>query len=1175
MKVEDLEDYPALLRLSLTLWRIEGARGAAVMVGAGISRSAIRAAEDIPSPPLWFHLKQAMAQELYPEDPSKAPDDALRLAEEYRVYFGQNALDDFLHRHIRDSSWAPAPLHRSLLELPWSDVLTTNYDTLLERASQAVDRSYEPVTSAADLARTRAPRIVKLHGSIDKGGPLILAAEDYRAYPQTHGAFVNFARQAFIENDLCLLGFSGDDPNFLAWAGWVRDHLGDSARRIYLIGALELSAPKRRYLVAQNIIPIDFHPLVAHLDKDQRHEAATNKFLQYLRDLRPKVSHEWQPGECPVTPTPDAKTIEEQVENLRACVNQWRLDRESYPGWLICPHSQRRAIRSATSNAPMSLPVLQALPPEEIIGFFSELIWRHRTALWPLDPVIASWIGDLADPEAMPQTSQQAQADLALALLNHARLEGDEASFERLARFIKCLPSFAGEMKAEVAHETALYHCARFDLAAALAVAADIQGKDPIWALRQAAILAECGKLEKAETLVHETLKDLQRRERLNRTSLWIQSRLAYFEFIVGSYRHDRFESHAWNDRYRAMNCDPWREIDVLTSSIAKAVRDSWRRPDVGSPRFDAGSSVTPTVTLSFGNYATVEPIDELAGLFETAGVPPRLRYLNLFNDERIDAHTLKEERNAPWLLNLIRYLAGDRDALLDRYLSRLVIATLPDDDAATVTSALIRARNYWLAQMQGAPIESERYLAADRLKSLLQVLARFVIRLPSAAAYNLHSEMLGLILDSSLRSPLLFEPLELLLRNSYAAIAPDLRPQAAQKGLALPLPLDSRAIDPLKWIGHDDMRAIKPNANTTTLIDQWLAGMEVDQCRNPALHRLITLRQVGHLSDAQNQILSERLWGALDAGDPPLPRQQMLYPFSLADIPKPDRTSGSEAFRKRIFAMPPNLTSEHDAISILYTVRSRTFKPTCKQAKELFDVFCAWRSSAITPDRSLLTPLHEQTQDTLRHVVGLALSDALTPFLSAKDQTGERALALWNFVTATSDNAGLGALTSFTAKFSEWRSRLSGQILKGFLSSDSRTIRNSYHAIQQWVGAPRAIRRVLPPAIIDRLVMMIEVQTDSEMAMLLDTMRQVVAHKMLQLEQQNRLEAALEDLLNMAQYNLVNPKSKLAVDISLVRCEAVRLCRAMREQGNSALIIDAWLREGSEDILPEVRYCR
>lgn len=512
--------------------------------------------------------------------------------------------------------------------------MTTNYDTLLERASQAVDRSYEPVTSAADLARTRAPRIVKLHGSIDKGGPLILAAEDYRAYPQTHGAFVNFARQAFIENDLCLLGFSGDDPNFLAWAGWVRDHLGDSARRIYLIGALELSAPKRRYLVAQNIIPIDFHPLVAHLDKDQRHEAATNKFLQYLRDLRPKVSHEWQPGECPVTPTPDAKTIEEQVENLRACVNQWRLDRESYPGWLICPHSQRRAIRSATSNAPMSLPVLQALPPEEIIGFFSELIWRHRTALWPLDPVIASWIGDLADPEAMPQTSQQAQADLALALLNHARLEGDEASFERLARFIKCLPSFAGEMKAE-------------------------------------------------------------------------------------------------------------------------------------------------------------------------------------------------------------------------------------------------------------------------------------------------------------------------------------------------------------------------------------------------------------------------------------------------------------------------------------------------------------------------------------------------------------RALALWNFVTATSDNAGLGALTSFTAKFSEWRSRLSGQILKGFLSSDSRTIRNSYHAIQQWVGAPRAIRRVLPPAIIDRLVMMIEVQTDSEMAMLLDTMRQVVAHKMLQLEQQNRLEAALEDLLNMAQYNLVNPKSKLAVDISLVRCEAVRLCRAMREQGNSALIIDAWLREGSEDILPEVRYCR
>ena len=61
--------------------------------------------------------------------------------------------------------------------------------------------------------------------------PLIFAAEDFRTYPARHAAFVNLARQIFIENDLCLVGFSGNDPNFLEWAGWVRDHLGGHARR--------------------------------------------------------------------------------------------------------------------------------------------------------------------------------------------------------------------------------------------------------------------------------------------------------------------------------------------------------------------------------------------------------------------------------------------------------------------------------------------------------------------------------------------------------------------------------------------------------------------------------------------------------------------------------------------------------------------------------------------------------------------------------------------------------------------------------------------------------------------------------------------------------------------------------------------------------------------------------
>ncbi len=60
----------------------------------------------------------------------------------------------------------------------------------------------------------------------------------------------------------CLLGFSGDDPNFLHWSGWVRDNLGSAAPKIYLAGWLGLSLHRRRMLETRNVIPIDLaqHP---------------------------------------------------------------------------------------------------------------------------------------------------------------------------------------------------------------------------------------------------------------------------------------------------------------------------------------------------------------------------------------------------------------------------------------------------------------------------------------------------------------------------------------------------------------------------------------------------------------------------------------------------------------------------------------------------------------------------------------------------------------------------------------------------------------------------------------------------------------------------------------------------------------------------------------------------
>lgn len=133
MSIEEMTDFPALQQLARSLWGEGASRGAAVLVGAGFSLNATRSGADTPKPPLWKDLAQELSARLYPDHEKAPTTDQLKIAEEFRGYFGQAALDDFIRSRICDAAWEPGPLYKALLELPWADVLTTNWDTLLPR----------------------------------------------------------------------------------------------------------------------------------------------------------------------------------------------------------------------------------------------------------------------------------------------------------------------------------------------------------------------------------------------------------------------------------------------------------------------------------------------------------------------------------------------------------------------------------------------------------------------------------------------------------------------------------------------------------------------------------------------------------------------------------------------------------------------------------------------------------------------------------------------------------------------------------------------------------------------------------------------------------------------------------------------------------------------------------
>lgn len=143
-------------------------------------------------------------------------------------------------------------VHKALLRCHrFQNIYTTNYDNILEFTSEILSKEeafspYNIVTSGYQLSGNLSRNIIKIHGSIsdskdfqfdgDRHLRYIIAQEDYDTYIQKHEAFSYLMRIAMLQGVFCLVGFSGTDPNYLAWVRWMSDILNvGSDDKIYLL----------------------------------------------------------------------------------------------------------------------------------------------------------------------------------------------------------------------------------------------------------------------------------------------------------------------------------------------------------------------------------------------------------------------------------------------------------------------------------------------------------------------------------------------------------------------------------------------------------------------------------------------------------------------------------------------------------------------------------------------------------------------------------------------------------------------------------------------------------------------------------------------------------------------------------------------------------------------------
>ncbi|WP_185015554.1 SIR2 family NAD-dependent protein deacylase [Salinisphaera orenii] len=1131
-----------------------------------------------------------MAQELYGAHASNAPNDPLRVAEEFRAGLGDAALTDFLRRRIRDEAFEPGTIHHELLALPWTDVLTTNYDTLLERASKDSRRGYDHVLKESDLAHARGPRIVKLHGSLQDGADVVISEEDYRAYPQRQAAFVNTARQVFIENELCLLGFSGDDPNFLQWAGWVRDRLAGRARRIYLVGALDLPPIKRRLLEARGIAPIDMASAVTHERTDRRHAVAISLFLEHLKAARPQEPNDWTAASQLNYPTinkndhenwsRDFKDHEKVVEALREALEIWRQDRRAYPGWVICPREKRLWIRQGTSNVDNLQLALDTLSEKDRRDALLELAWRYDQGGQPLPQYLIYRLDGIATAESLAETEPALVRSLARVLLSSKRAADDEKAFMDSATRLEAVAA-PNDLPALVAHERCLFARDQLNFTFVAENASKIDGDDPVWALRRAALLYWIGRSDEAARAVGTAGRALRSRVLRDPDSVALRSRLAWATMLARAlvWQDDDVLLAELDgvDRLQLRNYDPWDELRSLDTKISNELRKNLEAKQI-EPGFEAGTYRDNRHKITIGNSTDITPLSELRYLAERAGLPIRSPYVNLLGTRLADALRLEFEPTAAWYSAFLSTKPGYSKEPIDIHLGRIPVARLSLDVVTSLRARIKKAIAFWRDRVRRrADLGND----VNTLRLYIEALSRLTARDDAASAKEHARLAVDLARDDSMNHWWLNEPIGHLLKRSFDAVPYDKRGELSPELLRFPVAAEREILGtPRDWYdpAADSYRFVLRSVNEAAFdsrVADFLEQLTSETASRPeAAIRLLYLHEKGQLTNYQTKSFANALWKNVSPDDNALPMALELFPHAFLITPEPPEINARARVYSHLFAQGE--APEPMALVAAASGRTPYLQPSEADAARLFSNVIAWRPKEPDPDpvsNAFIGPEREREERAMASVLGIVAA----PALAKCDRTIDRAEATLTFLEETKLSESLAALPMFYG-LSQSIDRRIEFVFYGSLSVHDRRISHAaVGALDRWLRlAEQDIVSPLPDALRDHALRALERGRISVLTHLIYFSRRLIEADYCGGAQLDQITEVLEELRAATEYGPPDGDTEIepdrAVSIPLIRAECVRLATVIERKEEGRQPTQAWLDIAAFDPLPEVR---
>ena len=1236
-----IPDQSHIDRVCEALWQRSG--GASVMIGSGFSRNALKLRPQADDPPTWREVTKAVSDKLYPQDDgsdvilgSSATGDFLKLAQEYEAAFGRGDLHRFIQRLIRDDDFKPGDLHTRLLRLPWRDVFTTNWDTLLERASSFVaDRAYSIVRNMDEISLVDQPRIIKLHGSLPAHFPLIFTEEDYRTYPKKFAPFVNTTQQAMMETVFCLIGFSGDDPNFLQWSGWVRDNLGESAPKIYLAGWLNLSPHRRRMLEDRNIVPIDLarHPKANQWPEHKRHQYATNWILHSLERGRPYEVTEWpSQSERQLLPIPEElQPVKEVVsdeprkeinspsrsgnesgnlEMVRECLKIWTHNRKIYPGWLAIPANARHSVSWYTKQ--WESPILSALPnfdSVERLEAIRELMWRREIMLDPISNDLktaaqeileeidcqARTIKGIADTSVDWADIRKTWRTVALALVTVARFEFDEDLFEKRIEALSPFRDDHPDIGQRIHHERCLWAVYSLDFEKLEDLLKDWQTEncDPVWMMRKAAILFEMNQNDDAIQLLNPALSAI--RENLgDKRSLAGPSREGWalwlaLAFEQGWGERDKKLSRRWRE-LAALKCDASIEKHWYEQAIKGSDTKQEKQP------FDLGQGQGYHFHLSNAEYDRQIAACRAIRLSEVAGLPPIAnRFVVASNMLKLAADRLAmidPEMAARLILRVLDY---DEDPVLTHVLSRPRVAAMPVDSVKRLIQVCNSAIEYALPRITRG--RQRAIFSIERLRVALEVLSRLVLRSDPEMAETVFDKALEYYQNNHVAQDSLAKPVQHILERSWKTLPKDRQSARVLDLLNAPIvgmdgfTASDRYPDP-GWLLKDEF---PPPARTSDNENHWKETISLlvrslnagGEARERASARIVEISLKGWLSDDEESQVAQALWHQDHTEPDDLPGGTNISDWVFLLLPQPQPGLAKQRFRRKwLNTDHPSQRDEVKLDEILWQVGSaisglkahqQPLMLSNEEKNYLADIVGQWAEYPPLPQIEIGI-----FRDNKRIDLASRAIDGLLSILLAVSIPETTATKLYKKVQALkgSNMPGLALIAGIVKAFPDRVDEIALLVRMELASDDNGWAGNAIRGLYDWLAAAvDSTLEILPPP--DDLV--------REIGIIIATRRKAVLKQALQIakwvfeegnEDQREIIGpwaikGLDYLIEELRYDREHDQDN-DFDVPFLRWVCTHLALAMAEHGLADdPTVDRWRDIAKEDPLPEVRHAQ